>query len=457
MKRIFIVVLCVALCVCAIAVPASASTYEERWTNVLDYATVNNQGSNSFGVSNGSLIPFTLPGSTIVQDIDIVFRSNRNITSVKVIRHDGTPFTLQFVFVGSGIYRAYGNLGGYSFDTLSIALTFDSGTVAYGEILQLRISSQTVDFYNVPATINKSLSVSGPSSHSAGGDTTAFYFTDTGEWAVIFTVSDWKKYDYIDFAFRSKNITIGNISAMIGDRSIEVNVESYNGDPEGTYENMTTGYFDIYGVDHDDANDLTIIVIGTCYNTSGAQLWLSWLNGSVKVDDPSIFALIWNSIKDGFNRIYAKLHSFHVDFSKRIYTIMMDIKSFVSGNEETNDKIDGITDYAPEVNAPPGGESVGGLNDSEQALMGDVSSGLSDINSQIFNGVNTISKYAFGLACVSNIVGYMFNVSFIYDLLTISLSLSVIVVLFSVIVMVSNKHSANSKEKSKQVRSRKGG
>lgn len=374
-KHFISLALSLAIAICALVVPASASTYEERWTNVLDYATVNNQGSNSFGVSSGSPIPFELPGTTIVQDIDIVFRSNRDITSVKVLREDGTLFTLQFSYVGSGIYRAYGNLSGYGFNTLSIVLAFSSGTVAYGEILQLRISSQTVDFYNVPATISKSTSVTGPSSHSAGGDTTAFTFTDTGEWSVIFTVSDWKKYDYIDFGFSSQNIVVGNISALIGDRSIEVNVESYDGDPEGTYSNMISGYLDIYGVDHDGSNVLTITVIGTCYNTSGAQLWLGWLNGSIKVDDPSIFALIWNSIKNGFNSVVNWLGDICLDMITGFDRVVGKLEDFINGSDEMNENVDNAVNDMESVGGDL--ENVGGaLNSVEKPATGDIQTGI---------------------------------------------------------------------------------
>lgn len=374
--RILTIVVSISLVIAAIAVPASASTYEDRWVNVLDYATANNSGSNGFALTTGGTVSYTLPSSHIVQDIDIVFRCNRGVNDVSVVLNASKSFKLNLQAVGDGIYRAWGNCSAYGFTTIQLKFTLGTTVESYFDMLQFRISSQNSDFYHVPATISKSTSVSGPSSHSAGSDTTAFTFTSTGEWSLNVAVSEWVKYDYINFAFSSKNIVVGSISAYIGDRSVDVNIESFDGDPYGSYTDMITGFLDIRGIEKHYSNDLVIALTGTCTSTSGSQLWLSWLNGSVSVVaiNPFIyfFTTLGNTIKNGFASVGQWFTGLIDNLGDWFDSVLAKLDEFINGSEEQQQAAEDFKENANEQSSAISG-AVDAMDVDRSEINTDVS------------------------------------------------------------------------------------
>ena len=438
MKRIFILALCVALALSAVVVPASASTYAERWTNVLDYATVNNNGSNTLAVTSGQLFTLDLPGNTVIQDIDILFRLGTAPTSVKVVRDDGTEFPLTVLALGSNLYRAYGNCQGYGFNKLGFKIAFNSTGTSYGQFLQCRVSAQPVDFYNVTASITKDTNVNGPTKHTSASTSTVFSFTSVGEWFVSFDIDKWQGYDYIDFSFLTSGISIGSISAKIGDRSIDVVMESFDGDPTGTYQKIFTGYLDIYGVEHAGANSLELYITGTCDSTSGAKLWLGWLNGIIKVESPSIFALIWQSIKDGFNSVVQWLSN---GFNSVVNAITGSFDGLKQEQGQTNDKLDGIIEYQPQPSTPAGGEVVDDYQNQEQELIGSVQGGLGEVESANLSATQYIIQLAGSFAVLTWILNLFFDIPFFTVILYVSMSLGASASILGIVGSVASARS----------------
>ena len=440
MKRFFIVALCVALAVCAFAVPASASIYEDRWVNVLEFASVNDSGGNTFAFKNGTSISLSVPGGTIVHDIDILFRSNKAPTSVTVVRDSSRQFPLTLVSIGSNLYRAYGSCNGYEFESLQ----FKFGSIyeydAFGELLQCRVSSLTVDFKPVGADITK-INLTGPGKHNAGSDTTVFNISTSDDFELLFDIADWRNYDYIDFAYRLTNVTIDSISAYIGDRSIPVKIQSYDSDPLGNSSKMICGYLDIYGVDHDGSNTLTIAVTGTHYNDSVGSVWLSWLNGAFHVESPSIWANIWSSIKNGFKAVGDWLSS---GFNSVVNAITEAFGGLSDEQAQTNDKLDNITDYESEVSPPSINDSLGDLEDAENGLMdsvGDSSQDVQDLTGGLLQWLESkLDIFQFGMW----LFGLFFEISFIDSMVRFSLSLGIILVIFSLPISVARNIGKSS-------------
>lgn len=427
MKRIIILALCVALAVCALAVPASASTYEERWTNVLDYVTVNNSGSNMLALKNGDSFKLDLTGNSIVDDIDIALRFNSNsITGVKVIRDGGLSWNLTLEPIGEGLYRAFGSCAGYSFKSLEVQIFTNKGTqVIYGELLQCHISPLHVDSIAVGATVTKDGNVIGPSTHSGSS---AFAFSDSGDWFVSFSVEDWRQFDYINFGFTTKNITIGSITAKVGDRSVSVNIDSYDGDQYGSYQKMISGYLDLVGIDHAYGNTLEIYVTGTCISTAGANLWLSWLRGQIAVDSPNIFALIWQSIKDGFKSVGNWLSN---GFNSVVNAITGSFDGLKQEQADTNDKIDSIINNSPTVSTPEGGEIITDIIESEQEVIGSVNSGKDVFADSVAQSIDVLFSRATAFAFFVWIFGLITRIKFISDLLYFSLGVGAFGLLIS--------------------------
>lgn len=451
MKRIFIVALCAALAVCAIAVPVSASVYEERWTNVLDYATVNDNGSNVLSVTSGQLFTLQLPGNTVIQDIDILFRLGTAPTSVKAIRDDGMEFPLTVMSLGSGLYRAYGNCQGYGFNRLGFKITFNSTGTSYGQLLQCRISTQPVDFYNVTASISKDAHVNGPSKHTAASQSTIFSFTSTGDWFVSFDIDKWQGYDFIDFSFTAKGITIGSISAKIGDRSIDVVVESFDGDPSIADQKLYTGYLDIYGVDHQGSNTLELYITGTCPSTSGANLWLAWLNGTVKIDSPSIFALIWQSIKSGFTSVGEWLSN---GFNSVVNAITGSFDGLKQEQGQTNDKLDNITDHEPVPEQPDWQDSVNEYEEAEKDALDKVQTGMNDASLSFDNALVVLGEYIGSFAALSVLFNSFADIPFFSALLAVSLSLGIVAAILGMGLDAARYSARSTARSTRKARSR---
>lgn len=449
MKRIFIVALCVALAVCALAVPASASTYEERWTNVLDYATVDGNGSNMLALKNGDSFILDLPGSTIIHDIDLVFRFNTSaVTGVTVIRDDNHSWNLTFVSLGEGLFRAFGNCEGYSFDPLRLKVSTSTvNTIHYGQLLQCHISPEHVDSLGVGATINKHASVNGPSSQSAGGNS-YFSFNSTGEWFVSFSVTDWRKFDYINFAFTSSNVNIGTITAKVDVRSVTVNIDSYDGDPYGSYNKITSGYLDLVGIDHDYGNILEIFVTGTCTSTAGASFWLSWFRGIVTVDSPSIFALIWQSIKDGFKAVGNWLSN---GFNSVVNAITGSFDGLKQEQSQTNNIIDDAFNDPKPVIKPDNSDIADSIIDSEEKLESDLNLGQSSDDYQLVinDSVQSLIQHAFGFIMVSEIIGAFINIGWINSLLRLSVGIGLFAFATNLIQSIASRAGSSSRGKSK--------
>lgn len=427
MKRYLIFALCVALIVAVVAVPASASTYAERWTNVLDYSTVNDSGSNTLALKNGDSFKLALSGNTTVHDIDLVFRLRSNaITGVRVVREDGTSWDLTLESIGEDLYRTFGNCAGYSFKTLQIQVfTIYGSTLTYGELLQCHISPLHIDSIGVDATVTKDGNVIGPSTHSGSSD---FAFSDTGDWFVSFSVEDWRQFDYINFCFTTKNITIGSISAKVDDRSVSVNIDSYDGDPYGSYQKMITGYLDLVGIDHDYGNTLEIYVTGACTSTAGANLWLSWLRGQISVDSPSIFALIWQSIKDGFKAVGNWLSN---GFNSVVNAITGSFDGLKQEQSDTNDKIDSIINDTPTVSTPEGGDIITDIIESEQEVIGSVNSGKDVFEDSVDASIDVLLSRATAFAFFVWMFGLITKIKFFSDLLYFSLGVGAFGLLIS--------------------------
>lgn len=447
MKRIFIVVLCVALAVCALAVPASASIYEDRWVNVLEFATVDDSGGNTFAFNNGSSFSLSVPGGTIVHDIDILFRSNYAPTSVTVVRDSSRQFPLTLVSIGSNLYRAYGSCKGYEFESLQFKLGSSYDYDVYGELLQCRVSSLTVDFKPVGADITK-INLTGPGKHNAGSDTTVFNISTSDDFELLFDIGDWRNYDYIDFAYRLTNVTIDSISAYIGDRSIPVKIQSYDSDPLGNSSKMICGYLDIYGVDHDGSNTLTIAVTGTHYNDSVGSVWLSWLNGAFHVESPSIWANIWSSIKNGFKAVGDWLSS---GFNSVVNAIKEAFGGLADEQEHTNDILDDALNKPKPSIKPEGSDVVDSVIDAESKLENDlhIDSSVNDYKIYVDDAVISLWEHIAGFVMVSELLTMFVNIAWINDIVRVSAALglvSFVTNLIQTIISKAGKGSSSSKK-----------
>lgn len=111
----------------------------------------------------------------------------------------------------------------------------------------------------------------------------------------------------------------------------------------------------------------------------------------------------------------------------------------------TNDKLDNITDYVPEVDTPEGGEVVGDLEDVEDNVMDDVNDGFDKAEDIQLSVIETLLQYVTAFGVVSYIFDLFAWIPFFKVLLSVSLALGIVATLLNIGLSVS---SGASKSKS---------
>lgn len=124
---------------------------------------------------------------------------------------------------------------------------------------------------------------------------------------------------------------------------------------------------------------------------------------------------------------------------------------------KTNELLEDIAGYVPDVDTPEGGEAVGDVGDIESGLIEDVSGGLDELGSTMEGTLAVLGKYANSLFAVAWLMGKVFEISEFNDLVSVSLGLSVIVLLFSVSLTVSSSISRRSRSSGSKASGKGGG
>lgn len=124
---------------------------------------------------------------------------------------------------------------------------------------------------------------------------------------------------------------------------------------------------------------------------------------------------------------------------------------------KTNELLEDIAGYAPEVDTPEGGEAVGDVGDIESGLIEDVSGGIHEIGNTMDGTLTTLVKYANSLFGVAWLMGKLFDITEFNDLVSVSMGLSVIVLLFSVSLTVSSSISRRNRSSGSKSSGKKGG
>lgn len=128
---------------------------------------------------------------------------------------------------------------------------------------------------------------------------------------------------------------------------------------------------------------MQIVLSGTCY--SSGNVWLSWLNGSIKVDSPSIFALIWREIRTGWNNTVSWLETIFTKIHMGFNSVVNKLGEFINGSDEMNETADNSSNELTDK-----GNELGSLADDMQAIKPNTDS--VDVGSIVpSNGINLLS------------------------------------------------------------------
>lgn len=109
--------------------------------------------------------------------------------------------------------------------------------------------------------------------------------------------------------------------------------------------------------------------------------------------------------------------------------------------DDANNKLDDIVSGEVTPSQPEGGDKVGELDDMEQSIRDDVSTGLDDAEEVQKSALEVFVEYASAFAVVSWIFSIFVEIPFFKSLLYVSLALGVFVVMLGVVPNVVNRFS----------------
>lgn len=197
-------------------------------------------------------------------------------------------------------------------------------------------------------------------------------------------------------------------------------------------------YFVDETVDHDSASIIGQVYDSFSYNSSNETSWY--------VDGEGANNMLFYMRIGPFT---LPSHSLSVNFE--YFEMEMTISSLLRQQQltgKTNELLEDIAGYVPEVNTPEGGEVIGDVGSVEDELMNDVQGGIDEIENSTSSAIGTLSRYATALYCVSWILNQLFTISWVTDLLYVSMGLGVLIVLFNIsltAIAKSGKQSGKSK------------
>lgn len=230
----FISAFLVAFALLLACVPVQASADEDEYDlqkiNVLDYGYPNGGSSNKAYLSsaNNFTAIYTLPFQYPIIFVDVIFEPAAAISSVGVRGSSGYVDYLTYNSLENGLYRATGQLSRY----------FGSGIIGFTVLTSSGVGLDvTIHRFDLYTYTNQGVGDIGEMNIIPNADTSVstdywyrqsspgfpivqdfYYFSQAvqfHDYQVLFSSVNWRKYDYLDFAFTIDASTISSISAYV--------------------------------------------------------------------------------------------------------------------------------------------------------------------------------------------------------------------------------------------------
>lgn len=226
-------IICVCLSCCLLFcftfnVSASSDFYSLNW---LDYATLNDEGSNYINLtSNDGEFTYFSPFKERMYGSELLVKLSGTtdcVTSLSVVDEDGTSYTAQKLHLGSGYYRFLWNCGGHVIESLTFQFTLNTDSTTFCSVMQLRSSAYDVLYFSPKFDAHVHLT-------DANGEDEIFPFLNVNTFStydnegilsatsyrIDINMSDWKKYDYIDFNFSVTSSNIMSIYCVVNQKVV---------------------------------------------------------------------------------------------------------------------------------------------------------------------------------------------------------------------------------------------
>lgn len=318
MKRI-ISLCCVALiCVFSLAAPAQAAGIDntENWLDVLAYDTVADSGNFFYYSNTARTITLDLPYTTYLYDIDMVFTcsvsNGTQLPSLKAVWNTSST-NLTISAIGDKMYRAYGKVPSGNYAQLKLEFGAASGVTYYITLQSCRVATTAIQYWDIEAYCNITAVDYSATIHYVPTDltnsrrwTSPSNFEDSFFWCYVY-VTDWEKYDYIDFQLMFHTASINSISAMVDSRLIPVTVQTIESTTLGASSYYVTMRLDLTGIEKPQEVIPTIQIYGNLHAGQSNTIDFAYCSGAVVVGSGNTFVTfmrkITNVLTNGFQSV----------------------------------------------------------------------------------------------------------------------------------------------------------
>lgn len=424
MRKFILSILVLSLFICSV-IPASATSNDLFYINLLDYGYAAESGSNTQSFSGSTELTFTydLPDRSIVQYVDIVFTYAANDT-VDIEWYSGAGSNrgnLTVVRVYGAVYRAYGSCSAFYTDSVVLKFITDTSTSNRITIQSLNVGRTSYSYDDIEAYCEIiSDSYNGTIHYVPTDEVNYRTFTGVSDatasgFNLMLYTEEWQRFDYVDFTVI---VTCSGIS------SISTNFMGMSAPLEYSFvESTYFGYpswvinfrLDLTEIDR-TADDYPSVNIAGAFNLGEFNavsvfscIGIVGMGGT----DANVYwySKILNSIQSGFEDLNAWIDSQTSSLVESIEQLGEDIIAALQQDDSTLD--DEFSSQAT--------EAISQLTDVQDSFN---SVSKPDVDS--INPVSDISNSGADMTLLSPVIGVVFTSPTILSIFLISLSFALI-------------------------------
>lgn len=248
MKR-YVSILVLVLFIFTLAVPCAAAdnVQNENLFNVLDYCTPNNSGGILATVPYHGTVEFDMGVNVPFYGFDCVIAvSGAGVPTNPRIEVNNTFLPLTLITIGPGLYRLYSsNLYGYAKSTFR--LWFDNTDIMYVGFQTCKIKTVNVNVFTAASALRYSINAGTFKTKANAGSTVSTESFGSSAihypYAAYVDLTDWKKYDYMEFYLEVNANSIDSIVASHNNKALPFSVSIYEMSSDGSV--IDSGSFDV--------------------------------------------------------------------------------------------------------------------------------------------------------------------------------------------------------------------
>lgn len=306
MRRIIPFLFVMVLSIICLVSPVSAAS-DSTMYELLDYSSLDDTGSNYVDFAGSISVVYSLPNRAVIRYVDMLISMVGAVSNVSVGPNSNNLTELTVEHIDRSLYRVYGLVPSRTYSSFTISFDTGSTATSWYTIQSIKLSSSEVD--SVPTIGNLWVydSIGGSSSVSmtSPSDEPEIYLTQStgssvsyGDFACSVSLTEWKKFDYLDVLLYLDVKHINSIFAKHGDRVLDCDISYLTpADQINTYYWVMV-HVDLSSANRDSSIVPTVQLTGTYYNqVNYNKIRLKSLVGYVSIPDPSPTLSLWFNLK----------------------------------------------------------------------------------------------------------------------------------------------------------------